>query len=186
MKKKYVIILSEGKEYLCCHEDGCYYDVSCPMRSFTEGEEDFEIMDSGQNRHGNTYPYHKRKLKLVPGFYPNGWLAFALFSILSVWIALQSPVYALSLEVPKTGEAYTVLTVNLEDFPAFGIPDRAFVDINNNPEAMDFLIRYNLAGDTGYRRRSGWMEYPMVKLNLPELYRISPVSFEESGQQSIM
>ena len=167
MEKKYVIILSEGKEYLCCHEDGCYYDVSCPMRSFTEGEEDFEIMDSGQNRHGKTYPYHKRKLKLVPGFYPNGWLA-------------------LSLEVPKTGEAYTVLTVNLEDFPAFGIPDKAFVDINNNPEAMDFLIRYNLAEDTGYRRRSGWVEYPMVKLNLPELYRISPVSFDESGQQSIM
>lgn len=114
-----------------------------------------------------TYPYHKRKLKLVPGFYPNGWLA-------------------LSLEVPKTGEAYTVLTVNLEDFPAFGIPDKAFVDINNNPEAMDFLIRYNLAEDTGYRRRSGWVEYPMVKLNLPELYRISPAYFEESGQQSIM
>lgn len=44
MEKKYVIILSEGKEYLCCHEDGCYYDVSCPMRSFTEGEEDFEII----------------------------------------------------------------------------------------------------------------------------------------------
>ena len=145
MEKKYVIILSEGKEYLCCHEDGCYYDVSCPMRSFTEGEEDFEIMDSGQNRHGKTYPYHKRKLKLVPGFYPNGWLA-------------------LSLEVPK----------------------KAFVDINNNPEAMDFLIRYNLAEDTGYRRRSGWVEYPMVKLNLPELYRISPAYFEESGQQSIM
>lgn len=122
---------------------------------------------SGQNRHGKTYPYHKRKLKLVPGFYPNGWLA-------------------LSLEVPKTGEAYTVLTVNLEDFPAFGIPDKAFVDINNNPEAMDFLIRYNLAEDTGYRRRSGWVEYPMVKLNLPELYRISPAYFEESGQQSIM
>lgn len=38
MEKKYVIILSEGKEYLCCHEDGCYYDVSCPMRSFTEGK----------------------------------------------------------------------------------------------------------------------------------------------------
>jgi len=26
----------------------------------------------------------------------------------------------------------------------------------------------------------------MVKLNLPELYRISPAYFEESGQQSIM
>ena len=51
---------------------------------------------------------------------------------------------------------------------------------------MDFLIRYNLAEDTGYRRRSGWVEYPMVKQNLPELYRISPAYFEESGQQSIM
>ena len=61
-----------------------------------------------------------------------------------------------------------------------GIRDsrQAFIDINNNPEAMEFLIRNSLAEDTGYRRKSGWVEYPMAKLNLAELYRLSPESFE--------
>ena len=142
MEKKYAIILFKGKEYLCGHEDGCHYDVSCPVRTFTEGEDDF-----------------KKEFRLVTGFYPNGWPA-------------------LSLESPDNGEPYTVLTVNLEDSPAFGIPDKAFIDINNNPEAMEFLIRNSLAEDTGYRRKSGWVEYPMAKLNLAELYRLSPESFE--------
>ena len=119
---------------------------------------------TGMARHIHTI---KKKLKLVPGFYPNGWLA-------------------LSLEVPKTGEALYGTDRQSGGLSGLRIPDKAFVDINNNPEAMDFLIRYNLAEDTGYRRRSGWVEYPMVKLNLPELYRISPAYFEESGQQSIM
>ena len=35
MEKKYAIILFKGKEYLCGHEDGCHYDVSCPVRTFT-------------------------------------------------------------------------------------------------------------------------------------------------------
>ena len=38
--------------------------------------------------------------------------------------------------------------------------------------------RFSLAEDTGYRRKSGWVEYPMAKLNLAELYRLSPESFE--------
>ena len=42
MEKKYAIILFKGKEYLCGHEDGCHYDVSCPVRTFTEGEDDFK------------------------------------------------------------------------------------------------------------------------------------------------
>ena len=142
MEKKYAIILFKGKEYLCGHEDGCHYDVSCPVRTFTEEEDDFKIQESGKNRSEMTF----------------------------------RPV--LSLESPDNGELYTVLTVNLEDSPAFGIPDQAFIDINNNPEAMEFLIRNSLAEDTGYRRKSGWVEYPMAKLNLAELYRLSPESFE--------
>ena len=122
MEKKYAIILFKGKEYLCGHEDGCHYDVSCPVRTFTEGEDDFKIQESGKNRSERTFRYHGKEFRLVTGFYPNGW-----------------PV--LSLESPDNGELYTVLTVNLEDSPAFGIPDQAFIDINNNPEAMEFLIR---------------------------------------------
>ena len=113
MEKKYAIILFKGKEYLCGHEDGCHYDVSCPVRTFTEGEDDFKIQESGKNRSERTFRYHGKEFRLVTGFYPNGW-----------------PV--LSLESPDNGELYTVLTVNLEDSPAFGIPDQAFIDINNN------------------------------------------------------
>ena len=50
MEKKYAIILFKGKEYLCGHEDGCHYDVSCPVRTFTEGEDDFKIQESGKDR----------------------------------------------------------------------------------------------------------------------------------------
>ena len=115
MEKKYAIILFKGKEYLCGHEDGCHYDVSCPVRTFTEGEDDFKIQESGKNRSERTFRYHEKE-----------------FSI----------------------------------------------DTNNNPEAMEFLIRNSLAEDTGYRRKSGWVEYPMARLNLAELYRLSPESFE--------
>ena len=79
--------------------------------------------------------------------------------------------------MPETDEPYTVLTVNLECEPAFALPDKAFIDINNNPEAMEFLLSNSLAEDTGYRRRSGWVNYPMVKLNLPMLYRLNPTAF---------
>ena len=42
---------------------------------------------------------------------------------------------------------------------------------------LQFLLSNSLAEDTGYRRRSGWVSYPMVTLNLPELYRLDPPAF---------
>ena len=59
-------------------------------------------------------------VRLVPQIYHNGWLA-------------------LCLELADTEEPYTILTVNLEELDAIGLPDRAFIDINNNPDAMEFL-----------------------------------------------
>ncbi|WP_368339357.1 DUF4313 domain-containing protein, partial [Parabacteroides merdae] len=51
------------------------------------------------------------------------------------------------------------------------------VDINNNPDAMEFLLSNKLAEDTGYRRQSGRVSYPMVTLNLPTFYRLDPHAF---------
>ena len=90
--------------------------------------------------------------------YRNGWLA-------------------LCLELADTEEPYTILTVNLEEMDAIGLPDKAFIDINNNPDAMEFLVLNNLATDTGYRRGSGWVEYPMVHVNLPLVFQHCPESF---------
>ena len=60
---------------------------------------------------------------------------------------------------------------------AIGLPDRTFIDTSNNPEAMEFLVRNGLAADTGYMRSSGWVEYPMARLNLPLLFRHGPKAF---------
>lgn len=158
MNTEFAIILHGGKEYLC-HKDGeCFVDVSCPMRAFTAGEDDFEIVKCNRPFSGRTFLYQDLHLSVVPEMYHNGWLA-------------------LCLKEPETDELYTVLTVNLENAPAFALPDRAFIDINNNPDAMEFLLSNRLAEDTGYRRRSGWVSYPMVTLNLPELYRLNPPAF---------
>lgn len=67
MEKKYAIILFKGKEYLCGHEDGCHYDVSCPVRTFTEGEDDFKIQESGKDRSEKTFRYHGKEFRLVNG-----------------------------------------------------------------------------------------------------------------------
>ena len=128
------------------------------MVPFTKGEDDFEIVNCDHPSMEETFLYQESRLSIVIEMYHNGWPA-------------------LSLKDPVTHEIYTVLTVNLEDKAAFSLPDRAFVDINNNPDAMEFLLSNKLAEDTGYKRQSGWVSYPMVTLNLPTFYRLDPHAF---------
>lgn len=158
MNTRLAIIRSEGKEHLCYREEECFVDVSYPMVTFTKGEDDFEIVKCDHPSMEETFLYQESRLSIVIEMYHNGWPA-------------------LSLKAPVTHEIYTVLTVNLEDKAAFSLPDRAFVDINNNPDAMEFLLSNKLAEDTGYRRQSGWVSYPMVTLNLPTFYRLDPHAF---------
>ena len=158
MNTRLAIIRSEGKEHLCYREEECFVDVSYPMVTFTKGEDDFEIAKCDHPSMEETFLYQESRLSIVIERYHNGWPA-------------------LSLKDPVTHEIYTVLTVNLEDKAAFSLPDRVFVDINNNPDAMEFLLSNKLAEDTGYRRQSGWVSYPMVTLNLPTFYRLDPHVF---------
>ena len=59
-------------------------------------------------------------------------------------------------------DEYIVLSVNLEEMDALGLPDRTFIDVNHYPEAMEFLVKNGLATDSEYKRRSGFVEYPMA------------------------
>ena len=99
-------------------------------------EDDLKLPNATIRPWEETFLYQESRLSIVIEMYHNGWPA-------------------LSLKDPVTHEIYTVLTVNLEDKAAFSLPDRAFVDINNNPDAMEFLLSNKLAEDTGYRRQSG-------------------------------
>ena len=153
------IIRSAGTDHLCYRmEDDTFVAVHNPMLSFTEKEDEFEIVPSDNSYRKKLYIYQGQAVRLVPQIYHNGWLA-------------------LCLELADTEEPYTILTVNLEETDAVGLPDRTFIDINNNPDAMEFLELNHLATDTGYRRGSGWVEYPMVHVNLPLVFQHCPESF---------
>lgn len=158
MKNQFEIIRFQGSDHLCYKADEKFVDISNPMLAFTS-EDEFEIVKQDNSLLMKEYEYNGCKIRLVPQIYCNGWLA-------------------LMLETAEDGELYTVLTVNLEDMDAIGLPDRAFIDTNNNPEAMEFLVSNGLVTDTGYKRSSGWVEYPMVMLNLPLLFQHGPNAFQ--------
>ena len=146
MNTSFEIIRSAGTDHLCYRvENDTFVAVHNQMLSFTEKEDEFEIVPTDKS--------YRDKL-----YYRNGWLA-------------------LCLELADTEEPYTILTVNLEETDAIGLPDKAFIDINNNPDAMEFLVLNNLVTATGYRRGSGWVEYPMVHVNLPLVFQHCPESF---------
>lgn len=161
MKIQFEIIRSQGSERLCYKSDEMYVDVSNPMLAFT-GEDEFEIVKRDKSLLKKEYEYNGCKVCLVPQIYANGWPA-------------------LMLETVEDGELYTVLSVNLEDMDAIGLPDRTFIDTSNNPEAMEFLVNNGLATDTGYKRSSGWVEYPMAGLNLPLLFQHDPKAFQHAN-----
>ena len=159
MKTLFEIIRSEGTEYLCYRVDGdTFVAVHNEMISFTEKEDEFEIVPIDHSFKEKLYTYQGQTVRLIPQIYHNGWLA-------------------LCLELADTKEPYTVLTVNLEEMDAIGLPNRTFIDTNNNPDAMEFLESNHLATDTGYRRGSGWMEYPMAQVNLPLVFQHCPEAF---------
>lgn len=108
------------------------------------------------------YEYKGSSVNLKPKFYKNGWPALVLC-------------------LHGTNEIYFVLSVNLEDLPVPGIPDFTFIDSNNEPEAVDFLVKNGLATATPTKRRSGFCEYPIVRLNLPLIFQHDPNAYQQSN-----
>lgn len=67
------------------------------------------------------------------------------------------------------GEPFGTLTVNLDE----KLPkNMAYIDTNNMPDVLDFLIKNDLAENTGEIRQSGFCTYPLVKLNLDKIPEI--------------
>ena len=131
MNTSFEIIRSAGTDHLCYRvENDTFVAVHNQMLSFTEKEDEFEIVPTDKSYRDKLYIYQGQTVRLIPQIYRNGWLA-------------------LCLELADTEEPYTILTVNLEEMDAIGLPDKAFIDINNNPDAMEFLVLNNLATDTG-------------------------------------
>lgn len=159
---EFAIIRFEGKNHLCYRNDDSYIDVSMPILNFTEGEDNFEISSPDWLCRDQIYEYDGRKVRVTPAFYDNGWPAICIVN-------------------PDDEGDYELLTVNLVTMDAIGLPNRTFVDCNNQPEALDFLVKNGFAVDTGYKRRSGFIDYPMVNIDLVRLYQHRPDAFQQAN-----
>lgn len=162
MEIQFAIVRLENREYLCYKAGEAYVDVSNPMIVFTAGDDVFEIVNPDSSFTRKEYKFNGERYYLVPRFYGNGWLALTLASV-------------------EDEQEFIVLSVNLEEMDAFGLPDRTFIDVKHYPEAMEFLETNGLATDSGYKRRRVFVEYPMAMLNLPLLYQHNPQDFQKAN-----
>ena len=122
MEIQFAIVRSENREYLCYKAGEAYVDASNPMIAFTAGEDEFEIVEPDSSFRQKEYEFRGERYYLVPRFYRNGWLALILVMV-------------------EDEDEYIVLSVNLEEMDALGLPDRTFIDVNNYPDALDFFGR---------------------------------------------
>lgn len=111
MEIQFVIVRSENREYLCYKAEDVYVDVSNPMMTFTDGEDVFETVEPDCSLIRKEYGFKGERFYLVPCLYGNGWLALTLASV-------------------EDEQEYIVLSVNLEEMDALGLPDRTFIDVN--------------------------------------------------------
>lgn len=74
----------------------------------------------------------------------------------------------LAIELVDLGdnELFTVLTVNLNEVL---LPNQAYVDINNNPEAEQFIVENGLGKATGKTSTSGFCTYPLYEFDVNKL-----------------
>lgn len=159
MSKKYYIISANGKQYLCSKTEDAYVNVANMAIGFTLGEDEFQVIPFDESLKEKTYMYQGCEVILLPSLYPNGWLA-------------------ITVENLYEKDDFIVLSTNLESMPAMGLPDRVFVDCNNEPEALEFLVQNGFAEETGYSRPSGFVNYPLVIVDLALIYQHAPEAFD--------
>lgn len=149
----FAIVRAENADYLCHHANGIYVDVSNPMRTFVAGEDKFRLIEPDRSLERKEYRFRGQNCYLVPRFYANGWLALLLQSV-------------------EDESEYIVLSVNLEEMNALGLPDRTFIDVNHYPDAMAFLSANGLATDSVY-----------AVLQMPSSFRTSSLAVAKSPLQ---
>lgn len=159
MSKKYHIISANGKQYLCCKIEDTYVNVANMAIGFTPEEDEFQVISFDESLKEKIYVYKDREVILSSTLYPNGWLA-------------------ITVENPYDKDDLIVLSTNIESMPAMGLPDRVFIDCNNEPEALEFLVKNGFAEETGYNRPSGFASYPMVIVDLALIYQHAPEAFD--------
>ena len=79
MNTSFEIIRSAGTDHLCYRvKNDTFVAVHNQMLSFTEMEDEFEIVPTDKSYRDKLYIYQGQAVRLVPQIYRNGWLALCL------------------------------------------------------------------------------------------------------------
>lgn len=68
------------------------------------------------------------------------------------------------------GEPFGLFTININDGPL--AENEAYIDTNNMPNAVDFLVNNGLAERTNRVGKSGFCTYPVVKIFLDKIEEV--------------
>ena len=159
VKIEFAIIKAGNQHYLCFKDNTTYINVSNPTITFETNEDTFEIIPPDQSYENKVYQYQGHNVRLFPQLYTNGRLCICLQDI-------------------TDADFIFFLTVNLVNENALGLPPHAFIDVCNNPDAMEFVLSNGLGEETAYKRNSAFSQYPLVIFNLPLIYQHSPLIFQ--------
>ena len=154
------IVSVEGEALLCFVHNETLYSVTDPSDYFSFDE--VELVEPNPALLKKVYNYKGQTVRITVSFFRGGWLEIFADRI-------------------GDSEGRFVLCRTLEGQPALSIPAITFVDINNEPEALEFLVQNGFVSPPEEYRRSGFVNYPVVRLNLPLLYQHDPDSFQKSA-----
>lgn len=142
-------------------DETVYVSLCNPNLYYIKGIDTFEELPMPSNE-DKIFTYKRKKVKIRPAFYENGCIAI--------------------LAIPEESEDsfdYYILTVNLYEMNLMSFSSFIYVDINNEPEALDFLVENGIAEKTPFTKQSGFVEYPAISVNLLKMCSIAPEKFLE-------
>lgn len=142
-------------------DETVYVSLCNPNLYYIKGIDTFEELPMPSNE-DKIFTYKRKKVKIRPAFYRNGCIAI--------------------LAIPEESEDsfdYYTLTVNLYEMNLMSFSSFVYVDINNEPEALDFLVENGIAEKTPFTKQNGFVEYPAISVNLLKMCSITPEKFLE-------
>lgn len=87
----------------------------------------------------------------------------------------------LAVCLSEDGEPFAVITVSFGEF--IGIKNAAYIDTNNCPWAPKMLEDAGVARNTGFKKRSGFCEYPLYLFEEKFLRGLDEELYEEYASQ---
>jgi hypothetical protein len=158
--KKFKKVTWRGSEglYVTDVNENVFVNISNPMISLVRGEDEFTAEDI-EDLSQKTYDFNGEEVRIEPHLYMNGFVAVAIIPVLNPYEA-------------------DVITVNLDDMGAFSIPSVIWADINNHPNSEGFLEKTGMARKTPMTKRSGYVNYPVMIVDLAKVYAHNPEIFK--------